>query len=222
MGKWRRAEKILTYAEHLDFLGSWIWKGFLAVVGGAVSDHYVARFMKFSFIWKVAAWLVFSAILYGLFSLLWKMFAGMGPEIMLAYDGSHGDRDQRLVVLHAGGGSARNIEVREITNGHWAADFAPISFLPVGGRAEAKPTFRPVSPQAIRDQAVGLGRMTLEFFLTTSLEVGPISIMVSHEDGASRFRYETDFDATYRAEDGTPYFSQKARRTRRLARRSPQ
>lgn len=220
MAKWGKAERILTFVEHLEFLGSWTWRGLFALLGGGVGDHYLARFLNVSFFWKVAAWLVFSAILYGLLSLIWWLVAGMGPKVMLAYDGDRGEKDQCLVVLHADDGSARNIEVGEMTNGNWTADFAPISFLPVGGRAEAKPRFRPVSPKAAVEQAVGLGRMTLEFFLMSSLDAGPIPVTVRHEDGASRFRYETDFDVTYRAENGTPYFSQKARRTKRLVRES--
>jgi hypothetical protein len=217
MRLWKRIEKILILGEHAEFVTKWtrwVWLA-LSLGGGKVAEHFIFGHMNLSILWSIGAWLLCSIAVYALILLFWKLFTSGAPEIMLDYDRSRAEINDCLIVRRAGGESARNIEIRPISNGHWTASFLPISFLAAGNFAEAKPKFEAVSRQAITDQVVGLGRMNLDFFLTTPLDVGPILITTSHEDGASRFRYETDFEVTYRMEDGKPYFSQKARRIRR-------
>jgi hypothetical protein len=120
-----------------------------------------------------------------------------GPEVALLTERMFYEHDDRLFVQHVGGGSARNIQVGQMNNGHWTADFDFISYLVVGGKAEVKPRFTAVSPLAIREQATG-GRMNLAFFLLTSLDpvVKPIPVTVSLDDAYSQ-GYEIDFEATY-------------------------
>ena len=222
MGALKRIERILTLGEHVEFVSKWtrVIIVLISLGGGIISKHFITKNMNLSLVWAVGAWVVCSALLYFLILLLWKLFTAGAPEIVLDYERNRASRIDCLIVRHIGGGSARNIEIGQMSNGHWAASFLPISYLAVGGQVEARPKFDPISRQAISDQIVGLGHMTLEFFLTTPVDVGPILVTTRHEDGASRFTYETDFEITYRMEDGMPYFSQRARRIRRLTRRS--
>jgi len=218
MAIWKRIERGLTYGEHLEFVSKWtkIGIGIVSLGAGEVGKYFITRNMNLSIIWDIGAWLLCSATLYALILLFWKFFTAGAPEIMLDFERNRAERSDCLIIQHVGGGSARNIEIKQMSNGHWTASFLPISYLAVGARIDAKPKFDPISRQAITDQAVGHGHMTLEFFLTTPLDVGPLFVTVGHEDGASRFRYETDFEVTYRMDEGKPYFSQKARRAKPL------
>jgi hypothetical protein len=148
-----------------------------------------------------------------------------GPEIMLSCERMFYESAERLIVQHIGGGSARNIHIGQMSNGNWTADFDPVSYLPIGEKVEVKPRFVPVSPQAIRERDTGSARMTLGYFLLTSVDdgVGPIRVTVCHEDATSRLKIETDFEATYGPRYKLPiqfvdkyFFIQKARRVRKL------
>jgi hypothetical protein len=138
------------------------------------------------------------------------------PEVMLDYEKNPHEKDGHLVIRHTGGGSARNVQVGQMSCGHWVADSEPISSLAVGSTEKVRTRLTAATPQAARDQMRG-GYMTLDFFLMTPLDVGPIPVTVTHEDAASRRKYETDFAVTYREVDGRPYIAQKARRIMPLA-----
>src|SRR5260370_39770837 len=101
-----------------------------------------------------------------------------GPEIMLRCERMFYESDESLVVQYIGDGSVRNIQLGQMNNGNWTADFDPISYISVGGEAQVKPRFTPVSPLAICERATGRTRMTLKYFLMTSIDVsvGPIQV----------------------------------------------
>lgn len=147
-----------------------------------------------------------------------------GPELVLLTEKMFYDHDDHLFIRHIGGGSVRNVQVGQMNNGHWTADFDFISYLVVGGKVEAKPRFTAVSPLAISEQDTG-GKMNLAFFLLTSVDpiVKPIPVTVSFDDAYSQ-GYEIDFEATYTPRHTNALhimeqcvFEQKARRATRLS-----
>jgi len=128
------------------------------------------------------------------------------------------ETDGHLVVRDTGGGSARKIQVGRMTDGNWVADSDLIPYLAVGGTVRVTTRFTPLTPHAIQARKNG-GYMLLAVLVMGSLNGTPVPVTVRHEDAASQWEYETDFEIICRASDYMVSFFQKARRTKPLSSR---